>query len=140
MKDKGKIFIDTNILIYRVYGTADQQLKIAEILERTDNPVILSTQVLKEFTNVSIKKKLNKNVSELKGHLSQIEKSFQVTEVSVKTILSALEVKEKYQYSFYDSLILASALENKCDFLYSEDLQHAQIILKKLHIVNPFKK
>jgi len=45
---------------------------------------------------------------------------------------------DKYQYSFWDSLMLASALENGCSVIYSEDMQHEQIIGKKLKIINPF--
>ncbi|MEI6154767.1 MAG: DNA-binding protein, partial [Deltaproteobacteria bacterium] len=45
----------------------------------------------------------------------------------------------KYQYSYYDSLIISSALEKKCQILYSEDMQDGQTIEKTLKIVNPFK-
>ena len=61
-----------------------------------------------------------------------------VRTISSKTIRSGLDVHEKYQYSFYDSLIIASALENECSILYSEDLQHNQKIEKSLTIINPF--
>lgn len=44
---------------------------------------------------------------------------------------------EKYRYSFFDSLILASALESGCDKVYSEDMKHGQNI-ESLQIVNPF--
>jgi len=51
---------------------------------------------------------------------------------------SALIIKERYQFSFYDSLIIASAIEADCDILYSEDMQHKQIIDEQLQILNPF--
>ena len=50
-----------------------------------------------------------------------------------------MELIEKYQYSYWDSLLLASSLENKCSIIYSEDMQHEQIIEKKLKIINPFE-
>jgi predicted nucleic acid-binding protein len=49
----------------------------------------------------------------------------------------ALEIVERYRFSWYDSLIVASALESRCEVLYSEDLQHKQRI-ESLEIVNPF--
>jgi predicted nucleic acid-binding protein len=48
-----------------------------------------------------------------------------------------LEIKEKFKFSFYDSLIIAAAIEANCKTLYSEDLQHNQKIYD-LAIVNPF--
>jgi len=47
---------------------------------------------------------------------------------------------EKYKYQYYDSLIIATAIENGCSILYSEDMQHNQNIENKLVIVNPFKE
>ena len=49
-----------------------------------------------------------------------------------------LDVQARYQYGFYDSLIIASALSAGCDRLYSEDLHDGQII-EGLTIENPFK-
>jgi predicted nucleic acid-binding protein len=50
----------------------------------------------------------------------------------------ALNLAERYQYSYFDSLILASALEAGCQILYSEDLQDGQRIENQLMIINPF--
>ena len=52
--------------------------------------------------------------------------------------LKAIEIQERYQYSFYDSMIIAAALEGNCKTLYSEDLQHDQKI-ESLTIIDPFK-
>ncbi len=40
----------------------------------------------------------------------------------------------------YDSLIISTALENNCEILYSEDMQHKQIIENKMVIINPFER
>jgi len=58
--------------------------------------------------------------------------------MSFNTVKRAFYIKEKYLYSWWDSLILASALENNCEMVYSEDMQHNQIIENTLKIVNPF--
>ena len=49
-----------------------------------------------------------------------------------------LDLQIRYRFSFYDSLIVAAALEAGCKTLYSEDLQHAQEI-EGLTIANPFR-
>ena len=51
----------------------------------------------------------------------------------------SLSIGLQYGYSTYDSLILAAALASTCGTLYSEDMQHGQIIRGKLTIINPFK-
>jgi len=139
MKDKEQVFIDTNVLVYSIYGTPEQKEKVALLLKSQTVFPLISLQVLKEFTNTSFKKKFHKTTAELKQHLAQCKQSFVVVEIGLQTIFEALDLKEQYYYSFYDSLIIATAFENKCNILYSEDLQDGQIIRKKLKIVNPFK-
>jgi len=62
-----------------------------------------------------------------------------VSELSLKTVFSAWKLREKYKYSYWDSLILASALESSCSIIYSEDMQHGQVIEDNLKIINPFE-
>ncbi len=54
--------------------------------------------------------------------------------------MDAIDIREKYKFQYYDSLIIATALENKCTILYSEDMQHGQIIERQLKIINPFRE
>jgi predicted nucleic acid-binding protein len=46
---------------------------------------------------------------------------------------------KRYKFSFHDSVIVASALHVRCKILYSEDLQHGQVIEKQLRVANPFE-
>jgi len=59
--------------------------------------------------------------------------------ITHKTVRTAFDIAEKYGYSYYDSQVIACALETGCTVLYSEDLQHNQIIENTLRIVNPFQ-
>jgi len=52
----------------------------------------------------------------------------------------AWQIKLRYQFPYWDSLIVGAALEADCAVLYSEDLQHQQVIEHTLHIMNPFKE
>lgn len=72
--------------------------------------------------------------------LLTLEDVHQVHEQTLRTVNSGLFIKETYGFSYYDSLIVASALESECEVLYSEDLSHNQVINGVLRIVNPFIK
>ena len=138
---KDKIFLDTNIILYQ-FGEDKKKKKIAiNILSdaiKSSNYVI-SYQVIQEFSNVA----LNKNkeyfsVSELKTYLNDILIPLCKHYPSPDFYLSSLILKNKYKYSYYDTLIINAALELKCNFLYTEDLQENQK-LDKLRVINPFK-
>ena len=75
---------------------------------------------------------------EIKSCLNEIIEQVKVMPIELETIRRCIIIKEKYGYSWWDSLVITSALENDCTMLYSEDLQSDQIIEKKLKIVNPF--
>jgi predicted nucleic acid-binding protein len=61
-----------------------------------------------------------------------------VTLITLETIRYAWELRKGYMFSYWDSLIVASALQAGCTTLYTEDLNPGMIVDKKLHIVNPF--
>ena len=61
-----------------------------------------------------------------------------VETVTVETHDRALAIVERYGFSLYDSLVIAAALNAGCRILYSEDLQHGQLIDRQLRVVNPF--
>lgn len=59
--------------------------------------------------------------------------------ISLSIIRSAHRIKMRYHFSYWNSLIIASALDAGCNILYSEDLQSQQTIENQLQIINPFK-
>lgn len=67
-----------------------------------------------------------------------LEAMCRVEIISLVTIHTALKVGERYSFSWYDSIIVSSALEADCDILYSVDMQNSQLINGRLRIVNPF--
>jgi predicted nucleic acid-binding protein len=58
--------------------------------------------------------------------------------IDIPTIEKAIFIKGNYQLQWFDSLIIASALEANCTVLYSEDMHHNLIVENKLRILNPF--
>lgn len=132
-----KVFIDTNVLIY-VYSQDEPGKQQQAISCIQQGEAWISTQVLNETTNV-LKRKFSLQYPEIRIVLEEFISRFQVALVSTTTIWSALTVAERYHYSYFDSLMIASALEVSCDYLYSEDLQHGQVIDGQLTILSPFE-
>jgi predicted nucleic acid-binding protein len=131
-----KVFIDTNVLIYG-YSEDEPDKRQQAIDCVRSGEAWISTQVLNETINV-LKRKFSLSYSQIREAVQEISKGFPIILVSVNTIEIALNLAERYQYSYFDSLILASALEAGCQILYSEDLQDGQRIENQLTIVNPF--
>ena len=132
------VFLDSNILIYCYTSTEPvKQQKAFHIID-TNPKLFISTQVLQEFCNVSHKKFSPQDV-DLEKALSEIQSMIFIHGNTIDTVREANTLKYKYGYSFYDSLIIAAALECGCNTLYSEDMQHGQCIKNKLKIINPFK-
>jgi predicted nucleic acid-binding protein len=131
-----KVFADTNILIYSVSDDLRKRA-VADALLLNRN-IVISTQVISEFIAVTLRKK----ILEREKVIEYAEKFMQVFEIALitdTTIKSALNVMVAYHISYWDSLILAAALESSCTTVFSEDLQDGQRIEGNLMIVNPFK-
>jgi predicted nucleic acid-binding protein len=135
MKDKA--FIDSNILIYAHTKQDDKKRKIAQEILYSDS-ILGTTQVVNESVNVFIKR-FKISLVEIQQIVNQIFLYLPVKTIDHITIQFAMKICSNYFYSYYDSLIIASALEHNCTILYSEDLHHTQKIENTLTIINPFK-
>lgn len=133
---RDKVFIDTNVLLY-LYDLDNEKKRRAKDILKGNH--CISTQVLNEFSNISIKK-LKLNHDDLSKNLKKIIEKTAVFVFNEDTILNAIDIREKYKFQYYDSLIITTALENRCTILYSEDMQHGQIIEGELKIINPFRE
>jgi predicted nucleic acid-binding protein len=58
--------------------------------------------------------------------------------IASEQVIKAIEIRGRYGFSYWDSLIVATALLSGCSILYSEDMQHDQVIESTLKIINPF--
>lgn len=134
-----KAFIDTNIFVYAFEkeGTAKKK-KALELIKNEDIYFIISVQVLNEFVSATIKKGLLPKGEAIETALL-IEEDFEVTPLDKAVFLKAMGIYRgsNIQVSLWDSLIIASAVLNKCSVLYSEDMQH-QFEIEGLKIINPF--
>jgi len=134
-----KFFLDTNIIIYEFDTDFSKKVKSKRLIKdgHLKNGII-SFQVIQEFLNSMTNKfKVQLNPHDLKEYTENV--LFPICEVfpSPSLYFKSLDIKDRWQFSFYDSLIVAAALEANCKILYSEDLQHNQKIYE-LNIVNPY--
>jgi predicted nucleic acid-binding protein len=129
-----KIFFDTNTLLYLLSSDTKKADWVSKNLQQSN---VISVQVLNEFTSASIRK-IKISISELDEFLDLFTSTFNVRSLDIDTFETGLMVSRRYGYQHYDSMIIAAALQAGCEKLYSEDMQHRQVIDKRLQIVNPF--
>jgi predicted nucleic acid-binding protein len=131
-----KITLDTNILIYAFGKQDDDRKQIAkEIITKCN---IISLQVVNETVYVLLKK-FKFQHSEVDSVINFMRQNFIISDLNIRTLDQTIKISARYGFTFWDSMILASALENNCSVLYSEDMHHNQIIEGSLQIINPFE-
>ncbi len=137
----GRYFLDTNILAYCFDQTVPEKRKRANQLAREGlerRVGVISYQVVQEFINLALRRfEPRMGVDDVRQYAAVVLRPMLAVGSSMALYQRALEIVERYRFSWYDSLIVASALESRCEVLYSEDLQHKQRI-ESLEIVNPF--
>ncbi len=130
-------FVDTNVLVYCY--TVDEPVKQKKALDISSNKnTFISTQVLTELSN-TLNKNFGLNWKDIESVISEVGSNFNIYINNPATIERACQIADKYQYSFYDSLIISAALSCNCKTLYSEDMRDRQVIENSLTIVNPLK-
>jgi predicted nucleic acid-binding protein len=131
-----KFALDTNILIYSHDESAVSKQSISRDLI-VQSPVV-SSQVVSEYISV-MKRILNYPKAMIINACIPNLKHCQIQVVDISTLQTAERLISHYDFQLFDAIIVASALENGCKILYSEDMHHKMIIDKRLSIINPFQ-
>lgn len=133
-------FVDTNILVYARDPGAKTKHRIAfDLVDRlwTERTGRISVQVLSEFY-VCVTRKLKPGLSEAEAWQDlELLRAWNPAPTDWKLMRRACELAQAHAFSWWDALIVASALAQDCKLLYSEDLQHGQRV-DGLRIINPF--
>ena len=130
-------FLDTNILLYPYDSSAEEKGEICSALfERYS--CCASVQTLNEFCSVNTRKWKQESTTVARA-VKEIRDVCQIGMISLNTLFAALNLHNRYGYTFFDCLMLASALEYGCKYFISEDLSDGQVIEGRLTITNPFK-
>lgn len=135
---EGRAFVDTNVLVY-LYSNDDHAKRERAYQMLDAYPCMTSVQVMTEFASVCTRK------TDMPTHL--IDRAMQkigtrycyICDVSMDTLSSALGIRERFGYSYYDSIVIASAACHRCSYLFSEDLRDGQMV-DGVEIVNIFAR
>lgn len=134
----GDIFVDTNVLIYAYSDTElEKKKKVLSLL--TTESIAISTQVVNEFIWV-MNRKFNVDFGSLKFIINNLFDLYKVCIINQSAVLKAIDLSKRLNFSYWDSLMLAAALELGCNIFYTEDLQDGQNIDNQIIVVNPFIK
>jgi len=128
-------FFDTSVLLYLLSSDSQKADRVEALLAESGT---ISVQVLNEFTALA-SRKLKMPLVEIGEVLETVRDICRTEPLTIEDHDRACEIMERYKFSFYDSVIVASALHAGCKILYSEDLQHGQVIDEQLRITNPFE-
>jgi predicted nucleic acid-binding protein len=131
-----RVFLDTNVILY-AFAQGDSRTEAAEALLAAGG--MIGVQTLNEFVSVALRK-MSMPWDEVLGALDAIRTLCpSPVPVTVEIHERALRIARRHRYPFYDSLVIAAALEARCRILYSEDMRDGQEI-EGITIRNPFRK
>jgi predicted nucleic acid-binding protein len=136
-----RIFLDTNIFIYAWDAShlGKQVVALELIRSATEDKIgVISYQVVQEFLNAALTKARRKmTYDDARVYLEKVLRPLLSVPSSIPLFDATIHLQGRYQFSWYDSLIVSAAQQANCKILYTEDLQHGQR-LGDLLIQNPF--
>ncbi|MFN8490709.1 MAG: PIN domain-containing protein [Caldilineaceae bacterium] len=143
MSDKlGYQFVDTNVLVYaHDRGSGIKHVIARQLIQQLWNDLAgcLSIQVFQEFyVNITRKAKSPLTIAETVQHITDLSE-WKIHVPDISDLLNAIEIQKRYQISFWDALIIHSALQLGCECIWSEDLNSGQVY-EGIRVVNPFAK
>jgi predicted nucleic acid-binding protein len=137
----GRFFLDTNIFVYTFDAQAPAKAKKAAGLIRRAADTgdgIVSYQIVQEFFNVALRRfSQPMTAAEAEQYLVTVFRPLLAVHSSPAIYIEALRISSKHRLAWYDSLVVAGALEGHCKILCSEDFQDGREI-EGLQIENPF--
>lgn len=132
------VFVDTNIWLYAfITGAEEDKTTLAQAVIQREAYIIISTQVINEVS-VNLLKKTSIGEHNIREIIASFYQRYHVVEFNLAILVSASNIREHYNLSYWDSLIIASALSAGASIMYSEDMQNGLIVDGKLKIINPF--
>ncbi len=129
-------FIDTNIWLYSfIQSQNKEKTKIAgDIIKECE--IVISVQIINEVC-VNLIKKVGFSEEKIQNLIESLYKKYTVFELSQDILLKASKIRNNHSFSFWDSVVAASALDCDADYLLSEDMQDGFKLENKLTIINP---
>ncbi|MEE9325646.1 MAG: PIN domain-containing protein [Cocleimonas sp.] len=137
-----KVFIDSNIWLYALIEeqSSDDAFKhtLSKNLFLESDDIQISTQVVNEVA-INLMRKTNKDNDYIFTFIHDLVSTYTVHHQTSAELITAATLRLNYSLSYWDSLIVASAINHECTVLYSEDMQDGLLVHDSLKIINPFK-
>jgi predicted nucleic acid-binding protein len=133
-----RAFVDSNVWLYAfIEGDDPQKTAVAKSIVENSS-MILSVQVINEVCR-NLLRKAKFTESEIQTLIGSFFGKYSVIPCEQTTLLHASELRFKYQFAFWDGLIVATALLADAAIIYSEDMQDGLVVEGRLRILNPFR-
>ncbi len=133
---RDRYFIDSNIFLYAFSDIDKEKQKISIDIIKSG---VISTQVINEVSN-NLLKKFGFNNHDIVDFVRSCYRRYEVFNVDNNIFIKACLLRDSYNFSYYDSLIVSASIISECDILYSEDMQNLLKVENKVTIINPFKR
>ena len=139
-KDRRTCLVDSNIWLYAFIEAQDagKSAVAKSLIQNKDIAITVSTQIINEVC-VNLVRKANFSEEKIRELIESFHNKYDVVGIDREILIKASEMREHHNFSFWDSLIFASALYADAEILYSEDMQDG-FVIEKTKIVNPFKQ
>lgn len=138
MSDSDRCFVDTNVWLYAfIVGQDEDKSRAAQSLLQQNDDVVISTQVINEVC-VNLIKKVAFAEQDIRELIVSFYADCSVAEVDESVLIRASLLREQYALSYWDSSVLACALQANAPVLYTEDMQDGLVVENQLTVVNPF--
>lgn len=135
-----RVFLDTNVLVYAVDDARPAKRDRARSV-RDDairrGAAVISPQVLHEFYVTTTRKLARPLSPEDAEAIVQKLAPLAAVAIDADLVLAAVRTSREHRLSYWDALILRSALVAGCDRVLSEDLQDG-FQLESVRVENPF--
>ena len=130
-------FIDTNIWLYSFIQSQNKdKTEIASAIIK-ECEIVISTQIINEMC-VNLIKKVDFSEKKIRNLIESLYRKYTVFELSQDIFLKSSNIRANHTFSFWDSVVAASALDCDAEYLITEDMQDGFTLEDKLTIINPF--
>jgi predicted nucleic acid-binding protein len=130
-------FIDTNVWLYAFIQSQDQAKTVIAKTTIESSEIVISSQVINEVCVNLIKKARFDEVS-IRSLIESFYSKYHVAEIDKEILIEASGLRDRYRFSYWDSLIVACALAAGAAIVYSEDMDSGLVVDNRLQIINPF--
>lgn len=137
--EAGAAFVDTNIWVYahlKAPGDVRHERALALVQSRAD--LVISPQVVAEYYSVMLRNA--QTDAWIQANLRAMFARTRLQPANAELLSTALDLRNRHGFSFWDCQIAAAALLARCGILLTEDLQHDQLLGERLRVVNPLRE